>query len=208
MKINQNLGVLAPSVVRRKKGTSKRPPWYAEVPPDTIDIALLPRINRYERGGLKFHRFGSTQQKLADRIAIFQEHIADNPSSLALSQSTMKKNLEHIMMERLRIIEEAEQRSIERFKQIGTKTKEPAKEISTEEKIADQGDVINLKYQEEGSQMQELETILQSNEAQTLSSATKKNESTVTESSETESALEGIPTDWLIQRLNSVETSE
>ena len=139
MKINQSLGVLAPAVVRRKKGVTKRPPWYAEVPPDTIDIALLPRINRYERGGLKFHRFGSTQQKLADRAAIFQEHIADHPSDLALSQAEMRRSLEHIMMERLKIIEEAEQRSFESFGSNKPKKAQSIKEtqsmVETDEQI-------------------------------------------------------------------------
>ena len=93
MKINNGLGVFAPTRVRRRKGTSRRPPWYVEVPPDTVDIALLPRINRYERGGLRFRRFGSTQQKFNDRLALFRDAMGEIEPGIGFTEEHFRAPL-------------------------------------------------------------------------------------------------------------------
>lgn len=211
MKINQNLGVFAPSIVRKRKGLAKRPPWYVEVPPDTVDIALLPRINRYERGGLRFHHFGSTQQKLADRIAIFRDHMEEATPGVGLTSSEMREGLESVMMERIRLMEEAEQKSIETF---GTaKTSEQVNSSSAATMQADEP--INIdntadtnEKAESESELKALENMLQSKTAVT-SPKKQRSESNQrpTEDTDSKRALEGVATDWLIQRLNSIEGS-
>ena len=128
MKVSNNLGVFAPQTVRRRKGSVRRPPWYVEVPPDTIDIALLPRINRYERGGLRFHRFGSTQQKIADRLALFREAMGEIEPGLGYTEEEMRSGLEEVMRERMLMLEEAEQRSIQRYDQAKDASRSEGKE--------------------------------------------------------------------------------
>jgi hypothetical protein len=209
MKINQNLGVLAPAIVRKRKSLAKRPPWYVEVPPDTVDIALLPRINRYERGGLRFHHFGSTQQKLADRIAIFRDHMEEATPGVGLTSSEMREGLESVMMERIRLMEEAEQKSIENFGPQNT-----AQQVKSSSSAAEQsGEAISVDNtadtnEEAKSELKALENMLQSKTAITSTEKQRsKSNQRPTEETDSKKALEGVATDWLIQRLNSIETS-
>jgi hypothetical protein len=206
MKINQNLGVFAPSIVRKRKGLAKRPPWYVEVPPDTIDIALLPRINRYERGGLRFHHFGSTQQKLADRIAIFRDHMEEATPGVGLTSSEMREGLESVMMERIRLMEEAEQKSIENFGTTKTSNSSSAATVQADEPI-NIDDTADTNEKAE-SELKALENMLQNKTAVT-SSKKQRSESNQkpTEDTDSKRALEGVATDWLIQRLNSIKSS-
>ena len=101
MKINGNqLGVVAPTRVRRKRVGGVFPPWYAEVPPDTVDIALQPRINRYQRGSLKFHNFGNTQRKLSERLALFREAMGEIEPGLAPTRDELMEGLQEVMRTR------------------------------------------------------------------------------------------------------------
>ena len=179
MKINNSLGVLAPSVVRRKKGPVRRPPWYVEVPPDTVDIALLPRINRYERGGLKFHRFGSTQQKIADRLAIFREAMGEMEPGLGYTEEEMRSGLEEVMRERMLMIEEAEQRFSEfsAAKQIARRAEssEPMTVVSLQEDVA------------------------------LTEGAAPPSEEPETAKEGVNGPVAGTPTDWLTRRLQQLE---
>ena len=83
------MGVIAPPRVRRKRLGGPLPPWHDEVPPDTIDIELLPRINRYQRGSLRFHHFGNTQRKLSERLAVFRDAMDKIEPGLAHSEAEM-----------------------------------------------------------------------------------------------------------------------
>mgnify|MGYP004263800223 CR=1 FL=1 len=179
MKINNNLGVFAPQTVRRRKGLVRRPPWYVEVPPDTVDIALLPRINRYERGGLRFHRFGSTQQKIADRLALFREAMGEIEPGLGYSEEEMRSGLEDVMRERMLMLEEAEQRSIQHHDQ--------SKEISTSVE-GESIKAVNLRdelFTDDDQQDQTQSVVAQSDTSE-------------------KGPLEGTPTDWLSRRLQQL----
>ena len=184
MKINNSLGVFAPSVVRRKKGPVRRPPWYVEVPPDTVDIALLPRINRYERGGLKFHRFGSTQQKIADRLAIFREAMGEMEPGLGYTEEEMRSGLEEVMRERMLMIEEAEQRSMQRFGELSA-----AKKV---EKRAEPSEAMTLVNLREDAALTEGINAPPSEEPKMTQEAVSD-------------PLVGTPTDWLTRRLQQLD---
>ncbi len=195
MKINNGLGVFAPTRVRRRKGTSRRPPWYVEVPPDTVDIALLPRINRYERGGLRFRRFGSTQQKFNDRLALFRDAMGEIEPGIGFTEEQMKTGLEEVMRERMRLIEEAEQRSTQKYGEVSTIAKDDV--------------------QQETTQREEAPVVKASISSQPLAGATVNTQNLSNEpdlpqdSSATESRtlepLVGVPTDWLTRRLRALD---
>ena len=104
MRINSAYGVIAPNRVRRKRRSPQLPPWYVEVPPDTVDVALLPRVNRYQRGSLKFHQLGSTQRKSAERLEMFRETMGIVDPKLSHTQEEMLEGLKDIMTERARLL--------------------------------------------------------------------------------------------------------
>ena len=205
MKINPGLGVLGPTSVRRRSKSTKRPPWFVEVPPDTIDIALLPRINRYERGGLKFRSLGSTQQKLADRLALFRDTMEEVSPGLAYSEKEMREGLEAVMLERLMLLEEAELKSQRIYGE---------NPIMNQEETAEK----SASTQEMNQKLEDLTEVKAKSEIQTVDLNSKKlpddhagHASQVdVDQSETEKAspLQGIPTDWLIRRLESMQTGQ
>lgn len=185
MKINHSLGVFAPSIVRRRKGITRRPPWYVEVPPDTVDIALLPRINRYERGGLRFHTFGSTQQKIADRLALFRDAMGEIEPGIAFTEEEMRTGLEEVMRERMFMIEESEKRSIQRYGDV--KDRSNVVEESTPAVL--DVEVVNL-----DSHAETLEEVEESSAA----ASDSKNDFE-------DDTLQGTPTDWLVRRLQQLD---
>lgn len=187
MKISgNNLGILNISALRRKRSGGKRPPWYVEVPPDTVDIALLPRINRYERGPLKFHVFGSTQQKIAERLALFRDVMDELPPGLAHSEDEMREGLEMVMRERLRIQEEQEVRAASRFTSLSL-TDQSALEVRAndqEAKVAAAPPQLGVEA---------LEDALMSEDV----SGPEEKKNAIDEE------FVGTPTQWLIDRLNA-----
>ena len=191
MKISgNNLGILNISALRRKRSGGRRPPWYIEVPPDTVDIALLPRINRYERGPLKFHVFGSTQQKIAERLALFREAMDELPPGLAHSEDEMREGLEMVMRERLRIQEEQAVRAAGRFSSLPLSDQSgPTEQVSgDDDQGADQEAVTPPQMGVEA-----LEDALMED-----SSGESKHVS-----EDDDDSFVGTPTQWLIDRLNA-----
>jgi hypothetical protein len=193
MKINQSLGILGPSLIRRKGKNSKRPPWFVEVPPDTVDIALLPRINRYERGGIRFRSLGSTQQKLADRLSVFRDAMGELEPGLAHSESEMREGLEAVMYERLRLLEEAELKSQRLYgsesDQLNATT---SSATSSNEALAHHIEAHHNTQDLDDNQVQVVDL---NGENQDLSAL----------ANEVEEPMQGIPTDWLVRRLEAMK---
>lgn len=188
MKISNNLGIIAPSRVRRKQGAIRRPPWYVEVPPDTVDIALLPRINRYERGGLRFRQLGSTQQKFADRMALFRDAMGEIEPGVGFTTDEMRHGLEDVMRERLRLIEEAESRSEQLYGKLVDASSEPQEHdlealdaLPYDESLTDQEDQDEIPIE-----------VVQLNR--------KKNYF-----DENDAPLRGAPTEWLTRKLMEMD---
>ena len=206
MKINQGLGILGPALIRRKIKNTKRPPWFVEVPPDTVDIALLPRINRYERGGLKFRSLGSTQQKFADRLAVFRDTMGEVPPGLAHSETQMREGLEAVMYERLRLLEEAELQSQRKYgsevKDYKAKTAEESPSANAinekSESLTETGETTPV----QSVDLNDKKLIANSKQESSEKADHKKSASNETES---EPPLQGIPTDWLVRRLESMQ---
>lgn len=193
MKINQSLGILGPSLIRRKGKNSKRPPWFVEVPPDTVDIALLPRINRYERGGLRFRSLGSTQQKLADRLAVFRDTMGEIEPGLVHSENEMREGLEAVMYERLRLLEEAELKS----QRLYGSDSDDSHSISSSSTSSSEAVAHN---------MEEHDSTQESDESQTqVVDLNDKSQSSDTLINEAEEPMQGIPTDWLVRRLEAMK---
>ena len=207
MKINPGLGVLGPALVRRRSKSTKRPPWFVEVPPDTIDIALLPRINRYERGGLKFRSLGSTQQKLADRLAVFRDTMDEVTPGLAYSEKEMREGLEAVMLERLMLLEEAELKSQRIYGANPMINQEnDGKSVSTQ---AMNQELEDLTGADDESAIQTVDLnkkLLNEPKAGEISQTSQVGAGK--SKSEVEPPLQGIPTDWLVRRLESMQTGQ
>ena len=176
MKINGNhLGVAAPTRVRRKRVGGVFPPWYAEVPPDTVDIALKPRINRYQRGSLKFHNFGNTQRKLSERLALFREAMGEIEPGLAPTRDELMEGLQEVMRTRHELLFGHEDQAIQESTNPGASAGESS-------------DVTALPSS--------------ASEEEALSEAVSDVESDV--ESDDEEPYEGTPTQWLIDRITSM----
>lgn len=206
MKVNPGLGVLGPALVRRRSKSTKRPPWFVEVPPDTIDIALLPRINRYERGGLKFRSLGSTQQKLADRLAVFRDTMGEVTPGIAYSEKEMREGLEAVMLERLMLLEEAELKSqrIYGANPMIDQEENDGKSVSTQAMNQKLEDLIGAE-DESAIQTVDLNQKLP-NEPKTSDISQTRQAEADKNKSEAEPPLQGIPTDWLVRRIESMQT--
>ena len=209
MKINPGLGVLGPALVRRRSKSTKRPPWFVEVPPDTVDIALLPRINRYERGGLKFRSLGSTQQKLADRLAVFRDTMGEVSPGLAYSEQEMREGLEAVMLERLMLLEEAELKSQRVYGTNPNNNQEETaeKSVSTQEMNQKLEDLTGVN-DKSAMQTVDLSSKKLSDETQKDDAGQVSQAEVDKSKSETEPPLQGIPTDWLRRRLESMQTEQ
>ena len=206
MKINQGLGILGPALIRRKIKNTKRPPWFVEVPPDTVDIALLPRINRYERGGLKFRSLGSTQQKFADRLAVFRDTMGEVPPGLAHSETQMREGLEDVMYERLRLLEEAELQSQRKYGLEATDHKvKLAEDASSAKVMSEKQEALTETNETVPVQNIDLNDKKLISNAKQESSVKVDHEKSASKETESEPPLQGIPTDWLVRRLESMQ---
>lgn len=199
MKITGNsLGVFAPSRVRRKRIGGQLPPWYAEVPPDTIDIALLPRINRYERGPLRFHHFGSTQQKFAERLAIFRDSMGEIEPGIAHDREEMIEELQEIMRARQERLRESRDRSAELIEPTQTAqqadlSSETFSSAPTDAQVTSPASAVDQALNP-GSPDQE--------RAHAESEAALDSPSAAPQEEE----FQGAPTQWLINRLKALES--
>lgn len=96
-------------IFNRPKKVKKRPlPWRSYVPPDSVDVQLIPRRNLYGRTPLRFHSMGTDRTQLRDAISIYQDEINPFPKDLP-SQEELSLRLEEIQDEF------AEQKALERY---------------------------------------------------------------------------------------------
>ena len=96
-------------IFNRPKKVKKRPlPWRSYVPPDSVDVQLIPRRNLYGRTPLRFRSMGTASTQLRDAVSIYQDEINPFPKDLP-SQEELSLRLEEIQEEF------EEQKALERF---------------------------------------------------------------------------------------------
>ena len=197
MKVSGNsLGVFGISPAKRKRFGGRRPPWYIEVPPDTVDIALIPRINRYERGSLKFHILGSTQQKVSERLALFREAMDIVPPGLAHSEEEMRDGLEEVMRERAFLLEEHARKFAELHQDPSDSQNE---DINSEDQIVDTTVALpSLESDEVKNSAPAVRYADLSEELEDIMGQEVEEKQT-----DDDASWEGVPTQWLIDRLNA-----
>ena len=203
MKITGNrLGVIAPPRVRRKRLGGPFPPWHDEVPPDTIDIELLPRINRYERGSLRFHQFGSTQRKLSERLAVFRDAMDKIEPGLAHSEAEMMDGLKEVMVGRRHMMTERQLRTFDLRAAIADSLDDESvddESASGEEEVSENlSSILDDEIQGEGRARTSDIDVSEDQDQTTTGSQGRE---------EDQEVLEGAPTQWLIDRLNAAGVS-
>ena len=214
MKITGNrLGVIAPSPVRRKRLGGPLPPWHDEVPPDTIDIELLPRFNRYERGPLRFHHFGSTQRKLSERVALFRDAMDELEPGLAHSHADMMDGLKEVMEGRRHMMTERQLRAFDLRAAIADSL---ADDQMIEEQVETE-DVENEDIHDDEADASlssilddeiEGESVGRSGSTELRVASKDKTVTTVAQDNkEPEELIEGAPTQWLLDRLSAAGAS-
>ena len=203
MKITGNrLSVIAPSRVRRKRLGGPLPPWHDEVPPDTIDIELLPRINRYERGPLRFHQFGSTQRKLSERLAVFRDAMDKIEPGLAHSEAEMMDGLKEVMVGRRHMMTERQLRTFDLRTAIADSLDDDSvddESVGGEKEVSESLNSI-LDDEIEGESRRRASDIDVSEDQGQSTTASQSRE-------EDQEILEGAPTQWLIDRLSAAGAS-
>jgi len=122
MKIIGQSSIL-PIFSRPKKVKKRSLPWRSFVPPDSVDVQLIPRRNLYGRAPLRFRSMGTASTQLRDALLIYQDEINPFPKDMP-SQEELSLKLEEIQEEF------EEQRALSRG--------EPLPELSVEEPPAEQ----------------------------------------------------------------------
>lgn len=97
MKITGQSSILP--IFNRPKKVKKKPlPWRSFVPPDSVDVQLIPRRNLYGRTPLRFRSMGTESTQLRDALSIYQDEINPFPKDLP-SQEELALKLEEIQDE-------------------------------------------------------------------------------------------------------------
>jgi hypothetical protein len=78
MKINSTT-LTQPIFARRNKKNSPSPPWRYEVPPDSVDVQLIPRRNLYARAPLRFHQLGTSSTQAREALSFYREELQPFP---------------------------------------------------------------------------------------------------------------------------------
>ena len=217
MKITGNrLGVVAPAPVRRKRLGGPLPPWRDDVPPDTIDIELLPRINRYERGPLRFRQLGNTQRKLSERLAIFRDALDEIEPGLAYSEAEMMEGLKEVMEGRRHMMTERQLRMFDLRNAVAESLAEDAEETKTledVETIIEPNDADEESADEEVSRLSsilddEIASEIRAHDSPIDDDAQGSISEALAETSshdeeQNDDLIEGAPTQWLIDRLSA-----
>lgn len=105
MKVSQQGGVL-PLFIRPRKTKRRALPYRFDVPPDSVDVQLLPRLNLYGRAPLRFHQLGTTSTKQREGLKFYQEQLNPHPQGTPSREELLERvealRAEH---ERLRALE-------------------------------------------------------------------------------------------------------
>jgi spore cortex formation protein SpoVR/YcgB (stage V sporulation) len=109
MKVSQQGGVL-PLLIRPRKTKRRALPYRFDVPPDSVDVQLLPRLNLYGRAPLRFHQLGTTSTKQREGLKFYQEQINPHPQGTP-SREELLERVEALRVEHERL-RELERRSI------------------------------------------------------------------------------------------------
>ena len=214
--IGNRLGVVAPAPVRRKRLGGPLPPWHDDVPPDTIDIELLPRINRYERGPLRFRQLGNTQRKLAERLAIFRDALDEIEPGLAHSEEEMMEGLKEVMEGRRHMMTERQLRMFDLRNAVAESLAEDTKEAKGLEDTREIVNMIDADDEPADEEVSHLSSVLDDeiasevrNHDSSIAADTKRSTSEAVAESSThneeqdDALIEGVPTQWLIDRLSA-----
>ena len=89
---------IIPIFNRPKKVKRRTLPWKSYVPPDSVDVQLIPRRNLYGRSPLRFRSMGTESTQLRDAILIYQDEINPFPKDMP-TQEELTIKLEEVQNE-------------------------------------------------------------------------------------------------------------
>lgn len=91
--------LVAPLQLRPRERVKEAPPWHRDVPPDSVDVRLAPRLNRYTQRPLRFTHLTTEAQQYAQRLALYRD-LLDLPPPGVPSPEELRGALEALERER------------------------------------------------------------------------------------------------------------
>ena len=92
--------LVAPLQLRPRERVKEPPPWRREVPPDSVDVQLAARANRYARPTLRFTNLTPEAEQYAQRLALYRD-LLDLPPPGTPSPDELRAALSELERERL-----------------------------------------------------------------------------------------------------------
>ena len=89
---------IVPLKKTKRKSKYQLPPWAVDIPPDRVEIELLPRLRRYGRTLLRFSQWGTNRVQYEQRLALYQDQLGHIPAEF-LSPEEIQEELERFRQE-------------------------------------------------------------------------------------------------------------